>query len=147
MGISKIGFYWHFKDRDDLRRQIVEFWAHEFTKVVTENPMLAEGDPRDRLENTMIMILDHDLTRFEVPMRAWAEADAGIARRLRQVYRLRLDYLGQIFHDLGFRGDELEMRTRLFVVYHIWERSTFPRDTKKSLRRLIRRRVALLAGK
>jgi len=146
LGISKSGFYWHFKDRDDLRRHIVDYWAHEFTKVVTDNPLLAEGDPRDRLENTMVMILEHDLTRYELHMRAWAQADPGIARRIQRVYNMRIEFVKQIFHDLGFRGDELEMRTRLFVVYQMWERATFRSDTKKSLRGLIQRRVALLAG-
>jgi AcrR family transcriptional regulator len=147
LGISKSGFYWHFKDRDELREQMVEYWAHEFTEVVTANPLMREGAPRIRLEQTMLMILDHDLTRYEVPMRAWAEADPGIARRVHQVYRQRLDFLREIFRDLGFEGDELEMRARLFTCYHTWERPMFPKESKKSLRRLIGLRVALLARK
>jgi AcrR family transcriptional regulator len=147
LGISKSGFYWHFKDRDDLRNQMVEYWAHEFTEVVTKNPTLREGDPRKRLEQTMLMILEHDLTRYEVPMRAWAEADPGIARRVRQVYRQRLDFLREIFRDLGFEGDDLEMRTRLFTCYHTWERAMFSKESKKSLRKLIKLRVDLLAKK
>jgi AcrR family transcriptional regulator len=147
LGISKSGFYWHFKDRDDLRGQMVDYWAHEFTEVVTANPSMSEGSPRERLEQTMLMILDHDLTRYEVPMRAWAEADANTARRVREVYQLRLDFLRQIFRDLGFKGDELEMRTRLFACYHTWERAMFSKDSKKSLRKLIKRRVDLLSRK
>lgn len=95
----------------------------------------------------MLMILDHDLTRYEVPMRAWAEADTNIARRVREVYRLRFDYVRQIFYDLGFKGDDLEMRTRLFACYHTWERSMFSKEPKKSLRKLIKRRVELLSSK
>lgn len=147
LGISKSGFYWHFKDRNDLRAQMIDYWAHEFTEVVTANPLMREGDPRTRLEQTMHMILEHDLTRYEVPMRAWAEADSDIARRVKQVYRQRMDFLRQIFRELGFEGDELEMRTRLFVCYHTWERPMFARDSKKLLRKLIRRRVDLLSKK
>jgi len=36
----------------------------------------------------------------------------------------------QAFRDLGFTGRELEMRSQLFVGYHIWERTAFPRQTK-----------------
>jgi AcrR family transcriptional regulator len=145
--ISKSGFYWHFKDRADLRTQMIEYWAHEFTEVVTANPTMREGDPRERLEQTMLMILDHDLTRYEVAMRAWAEEDSAIARRVRQVYRQRLNFLEEIFRDLGFEGDDLEMRTRLFTCYHTWERPMFSKESKKSLRKLIRKRVDLLARK
>lgn len=90
----------------------------------------------------MLIILEHYLTRYDVSMRAWAEADPIIARRARQVYREQLDFLGQIFHDLGLRGAELEMHTRLFVCFHTWERSMFSEMSNKPLRRLIRRRAA-----
>jgi hypothetical protein len=39
---------------------------------------------------------------------------------------MRFDYLRVIFAELGFKGDELEMRTRLFVCYHAWEDTVFP---------------------
>jgi AcrR family transcriptional regulator len=147
LGISRSGFYWHFKDRDDLRAQMVEYWAHEFSEVVTANAMILEGPPRKRLEQTMEMLLDNDLTRYEAPIHAWANADPAIASRVRQVYRQRMEFLRQIFRDLGFAGDELEMRTRLFFCYHTWERTMFSKDPKKSLRKLIRSRVALLTQK
>ena len=147
LGISKSGFYWHFKDREDLRAQMVDYWVHEFNEVVTANSTLREGDPRERLERTMLMILDNDLTRYELPMRAWAEADRGINRRVAQAYRNRLVFLREIFRDLGFAGDELEMRARLLLCHGTWERTTFPKESKKSLRKLIKRRADLLARK
>jgi AcrR family transcriptional regulator len=147
LGISKSGFYWHFKDRDELRAQIVDYWAHEFSEVVTANPEILEGPPRKRLEQTMEIFIEHDLTVYEAAIYAWAEAEPDIARRLRRVYRQRLDFLRQIFRELGFAGDELEMRTRLFFCYHTWERAMFPKESKKSLRKLIRKRVDLLAKK
>ena len=147
LGISKSGFYWHFKDRDDLRTQIFDYWVHEFNEVVTENPTLREGAPRRRLEETMLMLLEHDLTRYEVPMRAWADVDPAIGRRVRLVYRRRLVFLREIFRDLGFAGDELEMRARLLLCHGTWERAMFPKESKKSLRKLIKRRVDLLSKK
>ena len=147
LGISKSGFYWHFKDRMDLRAQMIEYWMHEFNEVVTSNPTLREASPRARLEQTLLMILENDLTRYELPVRAWAESDPGIARRVGQAYRKRLDFLREIFRELGFRGDELEMRARLFLCHGTWERTMFPRESKKALRKLIKRRVALLSKK
>ena len=130
LGISRSGFYWHFKNRDDLRTQIVDYWAHEFSEVVTAIPAILEGPPRQRLERTMEMLLEHDLTIYEVAIRTWAETDPVIANRLRLVYRQRMDYIRQIFRDLGFDGDELEMRTRLFFCYHTFERAIFPTDSR-----------------
>ena len=28
LGINKAGFYWHFKNRDDLLRQLLNYWTH-----------------------------------------------------------------------------------------------------------------------
>ena len=147
LGISKSGFYWHFKDREDLRAQMVGYWMHEFNEVLTANPTLREGTPRERLQRTMLMILENDLTRYELPMRAWAEADPGISRRVGQAYRKRLVFLREIFRDLGFEGDDLEVRARLFLCHGTWERVMFPKQSKRSLRKLIRTRVDLLSRK
>jgi len=147
LGISRSGFYCHFKNRDDLRTQMVEYWAHEFSEVVIANPTVLAGTPRKRLERAMEMLLDYDLTLFEGPIRTWAKTDPAIARRLQQVYRQRMEFLTEIFSDLGFDGDDLEMRTRLFFCYHTWERTMFPKNSKKSLRKLIPLRVALLTQK
>lgn len=141
LGISKSGFYWHFKGREELRAQMIEYWIHEFNEVITANPTLHEAPPRERLEQTMLMILENDLTRYELSIRAWAEADPSIARRVGQAYRKRLDFLREIFRDLGFEGDELEMRARLFLCHGTWERTMFPRESKRSLRKLVKRRV------
>ena len=147
LGISKSGFYWHFKDREDLRSQIIDHWIHEYTEVVINNPEVQQGDPRSRLRNAMRMILEYDLTRYEVPIRSWADADPAIARLVQKAYRGRLVFIGGIFREMGFGEEETEMRSRLFVCYHTWERATFPKDSKKSLEKMIERRLDLLTLK
>lgn len=67
-----------------------------------------------------------------------------VMARLAEVYKERLAWIGQIFKELGFAGDEFEMRTRLFVCYHSWERIMFPGQTKTRAKRLIKRQVELL---
>ena len=52
IGVAKAGFYWHFKDREDLLNQVLNYWAHEYTEVVTENEALLSLPPGERLLNT-----------------------------------------------------------------------------------------------
>lgn len=147
LGVAKSGFYWHFQDRADLLRQMLDYWAHEYTEVATENPELLRASPEERLRLTMHMILEHDLGGLDTSMRAWAERDPEVARVVRKVYDMRSEFIGGAFAELGFTGEDLEMRTRLFVVYHSWERTTFWKDSKKKLRSLIDRRLKLLLRK
>jgi AcrR family transcriptional regulator len=147
LGISKSGFYWHFKNRDHLLKDVLDYWTHELTEVLTTNPEMLALEPKHRLTRTAEMILEYDLTRYEIAIRQWALQDAVAARAVRKVNRIRLDYIGGAFSELGFTGDDLEMRTMLFTCYHSWESSMFPEISRKRRRELIAKRIELLTSR
>jgi len=66
-----------------------------------------------------------------------------LARR-REVYCKQLAWLWKTFKELGFVGDELETRVRLFLCYFTWERIMFPGLSKARAKRLLKHQVALL---
>jgi len=147
LGISKAGFYWHFKNRDDLLRQLLDYWTHEITEVITSNPEILALKPKNRLLRTAETILDYELTRYEIAIRQWALQDAGAARAVKKANRLRLDFVRKAFSDLGFKGEDLEIRTMLFVCYHSLENSMFREISRKRRRDQITKRVELLTRK
>ena len=128
LGISRSGFYWHFKNRQDLLEHLLDYWANEFTGIVTNNPNMKKLDADKRLLATMKMIRDQKLAKYDLAMNAWAKIDPIASKVVKKVIKMRLDYTRSIFKELGFKGDELEMRTRLFVCYHSWEQTMFPED-------------------
>ena len=134
LGISKSGFYWHFKNRDDLLRAILDYWVHEITEVITENTELVTLDPKARLRVTAEMILKHDFVRYEIGIRQWAMQNPGVAKAVKKVNRIRLVFVSQALEELGFRGDDLEMRAMLFVCYHTWESEMFREVSEKRRR-------------
>jgi AcrR family transcriptional regulator len=145
--ISKSGFYWHFKNRDDLLKDMLDYWTHELTEVLATNPEMLALKPKQRLTRTAEMILEYDLTRYEIPIRQWALQDEVAARAVRKVNRIRLDYIGGAFSELGFTGDDLDMRTMLFTCYHTWEAPMFREISRKRRRELIAKRIELLTSK
>jgi AcrR family transcriptional regulator len=117
---SRSGFYWHFKDRQDLLNNLLEHWEHEYTEVVIYGGgHEADLPPRDRLLHVMKMIEQYDLDRFEVPMMAWADHDPVAAQVVKDVYAKRFKYIKSIFAEMGFAGTDLEMRVRLWLCYAI----------------------------
>lgn len=142
--VARSGFYWHFEDRQALIRAMIEYWGDEFTAVVTSNRSILSGNPRQRLMGTMKMIVKNDLTRYEIPMRAFAEKDPVARKLVDRIYRRRLEFTRTAFSDMGFRGDELEMRTHLFVCYHAWEGPMFRNLSKADRTKWIRKRLDLL---
>ncbi len=147
LGIAKAGFYWHFKNRDDLLRQLLDYWTHELTEVVTANPQILALKPKSRLIRTAEMILDYELTRYEIAFHQWSLQDAETARAVKKVNRLRLDHVRKAFSELDFKGEDLEMRTMLFVCYHSWESPMFREISRKRRRDQIAKRIELLTSK
>ena len=145
--IAKSGFYWHFRDRRELLRQLLDYWAYEFTGVVIQYQELLNADPESRLDQISSMIRKHNLTKFDLSIRAWAAHDEMAAETVAQVYQKRLGFLRETFRELGFKGDELEMRTLLFVCYHSWEMNMFEGESERKLARLQKLRIKLLTKK
>jgi len=58
LGISRRGFYWHFKNRQDLLEGILDYWVRAYTGVVSDNPDVKKFDPKKRLLTVMDMIRD-----------------------------------------------------------------------------------------
>ena len=145
--VSKSGFYWHFKNREDLLNQMLDYWTYEYTTVIPQNAELQTMEPKLRLEKIMTIVRDFHLAKYDLAVRAWAETDELAKKALKKVYKARLEVIGNAFKELGFKGEELEMRTRTFVCYHSWESSMLWSDSKRKSNRLIKIRHRMLTKK
>ncbi|MCL7926886.1 MAG: TetR/AcrR family transcriptional regulator [marine benthic group bacterium] len=144
LGTSKSGFYWHFKDRRDLEMQLLEYWAHEYTEVVSENPELLLVEASRRIAYVAEMVMQHDLSGYDLAFFAWAERDREVAERVADVIERRLSYLNRAFAELGITGAEADFRKRLFVCYMAWEGKTYPGLSARKRRTLRERLVEWL---
>jgi AcrR family transcriptional regulator len=125
LGVARSGYYWHFENRQDYVEALLQHWAHESTEVVVANRELREMEPRERLLRTAEMVDRHDLGRHDLPLRVWAIREPLVARAIRKVTRRRLDHMRRALDELGFEGDDLEMRAHLLVGYLQSERTVF----------------------
>ena len=146
LNISKSGFYWHFKNRNELLDHLLEYWLHEVTEVITENPELLKLDPVNRLCCIAEIILDYDLVRYEIGIRQWALSNEKVAAAVALANQTRLDFVGKALQELGFAGEDLEMRTLLFTCYHASESLMFHEIPPERRRKLIKRRVELITS-
>jgi AcrR family transcriptional regulator len=146
-GISRSGFYWHFENRQDLLEHLLDYWVREYTGVVTHNPDVVKLDPEKRLLTTMEIIRDKHLAKYDLAMTSWAKLDQQVHKVVKKVVKMRIDYLRAIFAELGFEGDELEMRTRLFVCYHSWEDTMFRDLSNQQHSKLLKLRYKYLIQK
>ena len=93
------------------------------------------------------MIKTYNLSRYELAIRDWAKHDPEAQSAVVHVNKVRLDFARSIFSEMGFKGDELEMRTMLFVCYESLEKPMFFHAPASKLIKLQKLRLKLLAKK
>jgi AcrR family transcriptional regulator len=147
MKVTKGSFYWHFRNRDDFITHLLDYYLRFTNRSVFDAVGHMMDDPRSCLRTTLEIVQTKQLGRYEVLMRSWAAHDRRIARVIREGERQRMKFVKGLFRQLGFRGAELEDRTRLFVVYQRGENVSYIREPAKGRRERIRRRVALLTSR
>ena len=143
LGVSKSGFYFHFNSREDFLQQLLDYWADEYTEVVTRNPLLLMTPPRERLLMISTLVFEQNLTEFDAAMQVWGNKDPDIARQVRKVIDVRLGFAGKALAELGFEGDDLTMRTRVFIGFLSGERQMFGAN-KKTAQRYRQRQLEML---
>lgn len=131
LGVSKGSFYWHFKDRDDFVRSLVDYWASYSTSQVIEAVNRVGGDAKKRLYAVLEKVIREDLGRYDLAIRAWAALEPAVARVVAKVDAQRLSYVRALFSEMSFRGQELELRARALVCYMAGEHVFYARESKK----------------
>ena len=117
MPVTKGSFYSHFRNRSDFLLALVHYWDRIHTRTVAG--ALAElpsgTSPQEKLWVLMQMVRERRLTRYESLIRAMTLEFPEIKNAVRAVDRQRVEVVRGLFADMGFEGDELDMRTMSFV--------------------------------
>jgi AcrR family transcriptional regulator len=100
LGVTRGSFYWHFKDREDLLRRVLQAWRETATENLTARLESAHEDPLEQLRDVLSLPFRGRAAaraaRIELAIRAWARRD-------------------QMVSALGF--PVLEARSRAFLLY------------------------------
>ncbi len=115
LGVSKGGFYWHFKDRQALLVEMLDAWERTWVDEVIEAVEAGEGDARSRLRQLFALAAASggELLKIELAIRDWARREQAVAKRLRQVDNRRMEYMRSLFGAICADDDEVEARCLL----------------------------------
>jgi AcrR family transcriptional regulator len=119
LGVTRGSFYWHFRDREDLLRSVLQTWRQRATEKLTERLEKASSDPREQLRDVISLPFRGRAAaraaRIELAIRAWARREPMARQAVDEADASRIGYIAQVFSGLGF--SIAEARSRAFLLY------------------------------
>lgn len=115
LGVSKGGFYWHFKDRQSLLEEMLDAWERTWVDEVIEVVEAKGEDARSRLRRLFALAVasGSELLKVELAIRDWARREKTVAERLRHVDNRRMNYMRSLFGAICEDDDDVEARCLL----------------------------------
>ena len=119
-GVTKGSFYWHFRDRQDLFRAVLETWRDGRIRDIDKQTVATSGQERAQL---LHLIDVYGATRnrkgisIELAVREWARRDADAASVVEEVDNWRLECTRKLFVARGLSENEAKSRSLLLYAY------------------------------
>ena len=144
MPVTKGSFYSHFKNRGDFLLALVEYWdRHETKSVIDQLKALPEDmSAQDRLWELMCVIYEMNFNQYELLIRSLTREVPVIEEAVKAVDQKRLETVGRLFAEMGFEGEELQMRTLVFVTTTSQDGNVFSNLSPESYQRQLKLRHA-----
>ena len=146
IGVTKGSFYYHFKSRYAFTLQLFDYWGAISTTNVMEHVNQTEGDAAERLLRLTKFLVKKDICRYELAIRSWVQIHPILIPMLKQIDLRRYEFVSDLFKEMGFTGDELEMRVRTFLVFYSLEMTLYPTKNMADRMKLIELRHSWLTG-
>ena len=147
LGVTKGSFYWHFRDRQHLLDELLEYWFRTMTEEVFEVARGVQGSARERLHAALADIMTQNRAGYDLAVRAWARLDPKAAQAVRRIDDKRLEFLCGLLVDTGLEQVEAGHRARLLYDYVLGEAMAFNRQPVGERLRTVERVVDVLAGR
>lgn len=118
LGLTRTGFYWHFKDRDALLEAMIGHWENKNTGNLEVRCEAFAESISEAIFNLFDCWLNDELfdARLDLAIRNWARNDAALQIRLDQADLRRRRAMVSMFRRFGYDQSEAEVRA-LTMVY------------------------------
>jgi AcrR family transcriptional regulator len=142
--ITRGSFYHHFKDRNDLSKEMLDYWKQKWTVEIRDDVDALGLDGLQSLTALANLITHRKGAGYDIAVRAWAIHDDKAREIVKETDKIRLDFIRKQFEKIGFKGLDLENRSRLFLYYSMTEPAFFNPPDKTINQELDKIRLSFL---
>lgn len=114
LGVTREAFYWHFQNLKDLQNELLKDW--ENVNSIAYRGLLDTERRDDDPEYGgvgKLWIKENYAPKWDIAVRDWARQSATVAKTVKQVDRMRLGIIEQVFRDMGYNESEAMIRARV----------------------------------
>jgi AcrR family transcriptional regulator len=147
LGVTRGGFYWRFKNRQDLLNRLLDEWEAS-NNAAYLRAVCPPGTPTERLRRLADLILEERFfdPALDTAVREWGRVDAAVNKLVRNADAKRLKALTQLFLEAGNKPDEAMVRARILYFHQIGYYALGMVEPKAERRRLYPIYESIIAG-
>lgn len=147
LGVTRGGFYWRFRNREDLLGQLLQNWRDTNVRALLRTVDRA-GTPRDRYRRLVRLWIDErDFDpALDSAVRQWGRVDRKVADQVLAADEECIAALARLFGDAGQEETEALVRARIVYFHQIGYWTLGIRETPERRRELTATYSRLLAG-
>ena len=146
---SRGGFYWFFKDRAQLLRELLDYWVRTST-VLFERILQTPGrnGMEEYLALTNLWIDEKEFDpKWDGAVRDWARTSEAVRNVVQAVNQKRIAVLEQIFNDIGYTGKEAHIRARVMYYHQVGYYAMGVQESQRERRALLPYYRKVLTGR
>lgn len=147
LGVTRGGFYWRFRNRQDLLDHLLADWENSNTRAFLR-AVGRSGTPHERYRRMVRMFVDErDFNpALDSAVRQWGTVDAAAGERVRDADRRRIQALTELFREAGQDAEEAMVRARIVYFHQIGYYALDMRETRQQRQALLPAYDRILAG-
>jgi AcrR family transcriptional regulator len=124
LAVTKGSFYWHFKNRDELLHDMVDWWRDNQIGFIDSLDVKHITDAPNLIKSVIDFTHHTDDSRHDVAMREFARFEKYAAIAVAEIDRRRIEYLSALFRAAEFDEAESLLRAQALYFYQVGEYTT-----------------------
>jgi AcrR family transcriptional regulator len=148
LGVTRGGFYWFFKSRQQLLDELLAYWAQSSTGLFEK---VLNSEQRDGLKEyhalTDLLIDEAEYDpKWDGAVRDWARTSAAVLKAVQAVDDKRIAIIEKMFLHMGYRGKYAHVRARVMYYHQVGYYALGVRETRKQRLALLPFYAKVLTG-